>query len=401
MSAKRAGSCFLFIILVSLAGSFAIGTVGMFYPQIYNLVPSNILSELMILVPTLIIALLTPASALDMFPLRRMRWSLAGLSVLLMAVSFPIVTFCNAVSLMFVDNTVLEISDDIISSPLPVMLLLVGVYAPICEELVFRGYIFQNLKKSGRLIASAVISGLLFGLIHLNFNQALYAAVMGIIFALAVDACGSLWSSVIMHMLLNSLEVIGMYAAAAASDLLESTGSLQGLLEAGEDEITPAVLAGYGAAAAVGVVLVVLILRKMRAISDASLRENSREELQGYLGGGLNGAETPDGYSMPGGLSERPDAESAFGGPDGNPGGDDMEHARPDVFGAYREDTGAPEYFAGEPQEMLRGDAITEAEFPREESGIEEKKARRIISIPLVIGILIAAAYIAAAELLL
>ena len=54
------------------------------------------------------------------------------------------------------------------------------------------------------MTGAALMSGLLFGCFHLNINQALYAFVMGIVFAYMVEATGSLWSSVIAHFAVNT-----------------------------------------------------------------------------------------------------------------------------------------------------------------------------------------------------
>ena len=48
---------------------------------------------------------------------------------------------------------------------------------------------------------------------HLNLNQAAYAFIIGIGLALLVDATGSLWSSIVFHMVFNSTEVVMMYLA--------------------------------------------------------------------------------------------------------------------------------------------------------------------------------------------
>lgn len=71
-----------------------------------------------------------------------------------------------------------------------------------------------------------MLSGLVFGLMHLNINQLSYAAVMGIIFALLVEATGSMYSSMLAHFAANSYSVILMQLVSmtsGGSELLEQS----------------------------------------------------------------------------------------------------------------------------------------------------------------------------------
>ena len=84
--------------------------------------------------------------------------------------------------------------------------ILLAVIPPLVEELIFRGIFFGSYRKAG-MTGAALMSGLLFGCFHLNINQALYAFVMGIVFAYMVEATGSLWSSVIAHFAVNTYSI--------------------------------------------------------------------------------------------------------------------------------------------------------------------------------------------------
>lgn len=86
-----------------------------------------------------------------------------------------------------------------------------AVLAPLCEEMTCRGAYYGSYKRSGRNLGAALLSAAVFAMIHLNFNQAGYAFVMGILAVLLVEATGSLWSSVLYHGLINGSQVILMY----------------------------------------------------------------------------------------------------------------------------------------------------------------------------------------------
>ena len=52
------------------------------------------------------------------------------------------------------------------------------------------------------------MSGIFFGLMHMNFNQMAYAVVIGLIFGFVVEATGSIIPTMIMHFLINGFSVV-------------------------------------------------------------------------------------------------------------------------------------------------------------------------------------------------
>lgn len=144
----------------------------------------------------------------------------------------PLVTVLNTLTMFFTDNAVAAMEGDIISTPFPVMLFMIGIFGPFCEEFVFRGVIYGSYRRNGGYgdnmryqnarnngVSAIFLSAILFGLMHMNFNQALYAFAIGIFLALLVEAAGSLWASVFCHMFFNSCQVVLMYVSGS---ILES-----------------------------------------------------------------------------------------------------------------------------------------------------------------------------------
>lgn len=85
--------------------------------------------------------------------------------------------------------------------------LLVCVVAPVCEELFFRGFLFGALRKRG-LIVATVVSGLAFGLAHVASSPIGFIvplAALGMILALLYERTGSLYPSMALHALNNSV----------------------------------------------------------------------------------------------------------------------------------------------------------------------------------------------------
>lgn len=95
-----------------------------------------------------------------------------------------------------------------LSASLAVGLICYGIISPLAEELVFRGIVYNELKRSYRLPLAMLISALLFGLYHMNPVQGGYGFIMGLLLAYLYEYFGSFLWPVLVHMLANSLAYI-------------------------------------------------------------------------------------------------------------------------------------------------------------------------------------------------
>ncbi len=93
-----------------------------------------------------------------------------------------------------------------ISSPISILtyILALPFFAPIFEELLFRGTIYRNVRKYGPW-SMMLICGTIFGLWHLNYQQTIYAAVMGIFACLIFEKTQSIIPTMIIHFIVNSI----------------------------------------------------------------------------------------------------------------------------------------------------------------------------------------------------
>lgn len=74
--------------------------------------------------------------------------------------------------------------------------------APICEELIFRKLMFEPLRSLGDTSA-VVLTALAFALFHANLYQMIYAFFVGLVFGCVVLLTGSIWDSILLHMVVN------------------------------------------------------------------------------------------------------------------------------------------------------------------------------------------------------
>ncbi|MFN8558905.1 MAG: type II CAAX endopeptidase family protein [Dehalococcoidia bacterium] len=122
---------------------------------------------------------------------------------------------------------------------LPLTVLLVVFVAPVAEEIFFRGFIFNGLRRqlgnvaaaliralgraeigdAGRrawgMWSAAVVSGFLFALIHGHIGLIIPFTIIGMLFAWLVARTGSLWNAIAVHMAFNSVSVIALLVTRA------------------------------------------------------------------------------------------------------------------------------------------------------------------------------------------
>lgn len=129
--------------------------------------------------------------------------------------------------ILFFDFTVLfenEIGNfvtNIVESPYIVLLLLIAVLPAITEEITIRGIVLSGYEDKN-IYLSCIITGLLFGIMHLDPQQFLYATVLGVILALVVRITNSIFASILMHFLINgtSITLQKLLSLVTQSDLI-------------------------------------------------------------------------------------------------------------------------------------------------------------------------------------
>lgn len=94
---------------------------------------------------------------------------------------------------------------------LPVQILLIVIAAPISEELLFRGMVFGGLRNHMPRIAAALTGGMVFGGLHALTGLSAVPPLIafGFILCLLYEKTGSIVPGIILHMLNNSVALIG------------------------------------------------------------------------------------------------------------------------------------------------------------------------------------------------
>lgn len=209
MNSKKVNWMFLCTITIKLILMF--GFVSIINVLIADITSNLIISELILLVPALIFVFAGRTKLSEVFTFRKIKITSVLMIILFVYLSMPLVTTINAFSMLFSENAVAGISTDVLEMPFLLMLFLMGIYGPVCEELVFRGIVHSGYRKSASALQAMFFSALLFGLMHMNFNQALYAFAIGFMLVLLKEATGSILAPIIYHVVFNSHTVVLMY----------------------------------------------------------------------------------------------------------------------------------------------------------------------------------------------
>lgn len=93
----------------------------------------------------------------------------------------------------------------------PAVLILMGfaavIVAPICEEVVFRGYLYPAAKRYAGPWVAAVCTALMFSAAHGNMAALLPLFVFGLVLVALYEFTGSIWAPVAAHFLFNAATV--------------------------------------------------------------------------------------------------------------------------------------------------------------------------------------------------
>lgn len=90
--------------------------------------------------------------------------------------------------------------ESLLAARAAVQLAGLGLLVPLAEELIFRGLIYERMKRFFSVKVSVVLSALLFALYHGNPIQMIFAFPMAVALAVVMEHGGSLLFPVLFHM---------------------------------------------------------------------------------------------------------------------------------------------------------------------------------------------------------
>lgn len=99
----------------------------------------------------------------------------------------------------------------------PQMILIffiVSVFAPISEELYFRGFLYPAMQRRLGRLAALIVANSIFGLMHLDLFRFIPITLGGIWLTHLYEKTGSLYTSITAHAVWNTMMIILVFLAA-------------------------------------------------------------------------------------------------------------------------------------------------------------------------------------------
>ena len=190
--------------------------------------------------------------------------------------SFPIIALLNAISMLFVENAVVGAATDMYQYGLGLSLFVMAVLPAISEELLVRGIIYHSYREKSPMIAW-ILSAVIFGMLHMNFNQMPYAIYLGIMMVLMVEASDSLLTSMCMHFFVNGISTLSGYFSAEEMAMLAEEGiTAENVVGTGDAMVST--LMGMGMLSLIMIPLIILILVGTCRVNHRRLSEAFQKE---------------------------------------------------------------------------------------------------------------------------
>ena len=87
------------------------------------------------------------------------------------------------------------------------------ILAPVCEEIIFRGWLYGKLRAKMKALPAILFVSLLFAIMHGQINVGVTVFAMSIVLCIQRELTGTIWSGILMHMIKNAIAFYFLFAA--------------------------------------------------------------------------------------------------------------------------------------------------------------------------------------------
>lgn len=211
--------------------------------------------------PVVIYFLITKENVRDTLKLNKLPLKDIILIILLAIVCQPLVMGLSGISSIISPNSFSNaIANPVSETSMLLTIFFIGVVPAIFEELVYRGVILSGYDNVS-IKTAAIFSGLYFAYMHLDIQRLLYTLALGIIFGYLVRITKSIYSSMLCHFLVNSIQMVFLKVVMSKSEQVDSSAqSIKDL--PGAKQIT--MIIALIIMILVGLLLIKLIMNKLK-----------------------------------------------------------------------------------------------------------------------------------------
>jgi uncharacterized protein len=143
------------------------------------------------------------------------KWDTLGIGCGLLIGSYVVIILHNTILyLLGVETQGQNIVDLLAELDSPVWFFIVGaIFAPLVEEIFFRGFLFQGFRARYGWITGMLLSAAIFAVAHLDLVVLIPTFILGCLLAYVYHRSNSIWPGIILHFLVNSFGLLGAYFA--------------------------------------------------------------------------------------------------------------------------------------------------------------------------------------------
>ena len=123
----------------------------------------------------------------------------------------PVAGFITMIANLFFQDVTTNTMTQKVMQSLGLSVFTTAFLPGLVEEILFRGVLYSRLRKAIP-IKGILLSALLFGIAHMNFQQFSYAFFLGIVFGCLLEATDSIFATITAHMIFNGSSILLTYA---------------------------------------------------------------------------------------------------------------------------------------------------------------------------------------------
>lgn len=228
---KSANWLFLAVVVIYIGVSLGFGALASAVPALSSLPVyfSLLLSQSLIFIPCFVYCKWKKIKIREFIPYRKINFSTIVLVVICTYLMYPLIIVLNAISMLFSTSGTANVMELMQGQNIVLSTLFMALMPACVEEFMFRGVLFHTYRRS-RMLPAILMSAFLFGCMHMNLNQFVYAFALGVYLAFLVEATGSIFSSMLAHFTLNFTSVVISFLLPYLYEMLgipETAGSQQ------------------------------------------------------------------------------------------------------------------------------------------------------------------------------
>ncbi len=191
---------FVFTIIFSLNTNLEVGTV--LYQEKLNLFLSNYKLLIVIITSFILLPLILKKVKISIKNITKNNLIIYIMIGICIGLSYNLLLCCINKMVYFTNLY------DYVNKNILITLLTTGILGPILEEFVFRGVVYEKLKKFNKKSTSLLITGMLFGLFHGNIIQFVYAFLLNFILIKSYEKEKSILAPILIHVSANSVTTL-------------------------------------------------------------------------------------------------------------------------------------------------------------------------------------------------